>query len=159
MITRSEKLIVDFKDSFAGEPWYGDSVFKKLVELDFRVVNFKPLPNFNSIAAIVQHMINWRIFAIKKMQGDKTFDILQNDENDWTDVHISSQAEWDSLLNKLKETQHQIIIMLSTLSDAFFDEKVSGRDYTFYFLLAGIVQHDIYHLGQIALIKKWGEKH
>jgi len=157
-MTRSCKLIFDFNDVLDGKPWYGDAVMKKLININPEVANMQPLPSFNSIAKIVQHMINWRIFTIKKMQGDEAFDIRQDDENDWIEVHISSQEDWDLLVHKLWATQLEIIELISSKSEIFFDEKVSGRDYNFSFLLSGIVQHDVYHLGQIALIKKWSEK-
>ena len=153
----SSKLISDFKDSFEGKPWYGDSVIKKLSVINSEIVNLQPLSSFNSIAKIVHHMINWRVFAIKKMQGDEAFDIQQNDKNDWTEVHISSREDWDRLIKKLKASQEQIIMLLSAKGEGFLGEKVLGRGYDFGFLLAGIVQHDIYHLSQIALVKKWSE--
>lgn len=157
-MTRSSKLIFDFNDVLDGEPCYGDAVMKKLININPEVANMQPLPSFNSIAKIVQHMINWRIFAIKKMQGDEAFDIRQNDENDWIEVHIDSQEDWNLLIYKLRSTQLEIIELISSKSENFLDEKVSGRDYNFSFLLSGIVQHDVYHLGQIALIKKWSEE-
>ena len=155
MPMRSDKLILDFKDAFDREPWYGDSVMKKLNTINLDIANVRPLPSFNSIAEIIQHMINWRIFAIKKMQGDKGFDIRQNYANDWTEANISSQSDWDELIKKLQSSQKEIIKLLSVKNEDFLDLKVSGRDYDFAFLLAGILQHDIYHLGQIALVVKW----
>jgi len=30
----------------------------------------------------------------------------------------------------------------------------TGKHYTFYYMLHGVVQHELYHAGQIALLKK-----
>jgi hypothetical protein len=43
---------------------------------------------------------------------------------------------------------------LEVLSDARLNEIVPGRDYSFYFLAHGIAQHNAYHGGQIALLRK-----
>ena len=34
------------------------------------------------------------------------------------------------------------------------DDTVQGKNYSFYVMAHGVVQHDLYHAGQIALLKK-----
>jgi hypothetical protein len=43
---------------------------------------------------------------------------------------------------------------VSKLSEAALDEKVKGRRESHYVLLQGIIHHDLYHAGQIAILKK-----
>ena len=40
------------------------------------------------------------------------------------------------------------------LEDSRLKDRVPGQPYSVYFLLHGVVQHDLYHAGQIAILKK-----
>jgi uncharacterized damage-inducible protein DinB len=101
---------------------------------------------------MVVHIINWRIFALKKMDGDQDFDIEINGARDWSETNIKNEREWQALLEVLRENQSAMIQRLSKRSDAFLRQTVPGKPETYYDLVEGIVQHDIYHLGQIAMI-------
>jgi len=43
---------------------------------------------------------------------------------------------------------------ISEFSDERLGETVSGRTYSYYILFHGIIQHNIYHAGQMAILKK-----
>ena len=62
---------------------------------------------------------------------------------------------WARGLKELKEIHDRIVEVLQLKEDSFLDQKVDHRNYNFRFLLNGLIQHDIYHLGQIAYVKKW----
>ncbi|MTI31067.1 DinB family protein [Xanthovirga aplysinae] len=146
------QLILKLRNIFEGNPWYGESVIQKLDALDLGVVNEPPITGCNSIGRLVQHVINWRIFAIKKLEGDKEFDIPLNGPMDWPDIHIGTIKGWEKMMQNLNETQTKIIDLLSDRTSSFLKGQVPGREYDFQFLIEGIIQHDIYHLGQIRLI-------
>ncbi|MBT8299358.1 MAG: DinB family protein [Maribacter sp.] len=144
-------IINDLKECFEGKPWYGDSIMKKLEAVDWRIVNDQDYGN-KSIAVLVQHMINWRIFVMKKLQGDADYDIIIDELNDWTQVHIKNEQEWNLLKQEIRNTQNKIVEYLSAFTDDLLDKKVPGKKYTFGPILQSIIQHDIYHLGQIAML-------
>ncbi|MFK7813443.1 MAG: DinB family protein [Maribacter sp.] len=146
-----ENIIQNLQESFDGKPWYGIPVMKKLNEIPWEVVNEK-IYGSKSIAVLVQHIINWRIFVVKKLEGDLKFNIIIDGENDWDEVQIQSKAEWSILKKKLQETQEHLIQKLSQETDELLIKQVPGKDYSFGPILISIAQHDIYHLGQIAML-------
>ncbi len=144
-------LIHGLQTSFGGKPWYGTSVMEKLESIDWRLVNDRPSGS-RSIAVLLQHMINWRIFVLKKLQGDAAYDIVIDGPNDWTEIHIGDEQAWERLKKGLKDTQKDLLNLLSSASDALLAQKVPGKDYSFGPILSSVAEHDIYHLGQIALV-------
>lgn len=144
-------IIQNLSDSFDGQPWYGPSLNKKLQEIPWEIVNDATY-NGKSIAILVQHMYNWRLFVLKKLAGDEAYNIVIDGENDWDAVHISSSEAWISLKHKLQESQEQLLQSLETQIDDLLLKKVPGKDYKFGPILTSIAQHDIYHLGQIAML-------
>ncbi|MFS4493257.1 DinB family protein [Maribacter sp. 2308TA10-17] len=151
MRTQLEIIVQNLKDSFDGKPWYGISVMEKLNEIPWRIVNDKVYGE-KSIAILVQHIMNWRIFVLKKLEGDLEFNIIIDGENDWDEVHVKSPEEWNFLKQKLQSTQDSLIQKLSQETDELLNKEVPGKDYLFGPILISIAQHDIYHLGQIAML-------
>ena len=63
-------------------------------------------------------------------------------------------SDWNTALTKLKEIQVKLIASLKTFPEYKLFTAVPSCKNDFYTLLHGIVQHDIYHLRQIAFLKK-----
>ena len=123
----------------------------KLEAIPWGIVNEETYGS-KTIAILVQHIINWRIFILKKLEGDLNFDIRIDGENDWDKVHIANLEEWNFLKQILQNTQDSLLYRLSQESDELLQKRVPGKEYTFGPILTSIAQHDIYHLGQIAML-------
>ena len=57
----------------------------------------------------------------------------------------------------VRRVHEQLIAAVAAFPDSRLDEMVPGKEgshYTFYYMLHGVVQHELYHAGQIALLKK-----
>lgn len=141
------------EDAFNGTTWYGNSVLKTIAcgsDIDH---NFK-LGNGNSIGQIVEHMLNWKLFVIEKIKGNAEFDIEMNSVQDWNRGKEYSKEEFITLLEKVKSAHQELIrIIKSQVGDNWLDQIVPGRTHNYRYILDGIMQHDIYHSGQIALLK------
>lgn len=144
-------IIENLKASFDGKPWYGMPVMEKLDQIPWEIVNEKTYGS-KTIAVLVQHIINWRTFVIRKLEGDVAFNIVIDGENDWDQITIASLEEWNSLKRKLHQTQTTLIQRLSEETDDLLKLEVPGKKYTFGPILISVAQHDIYHLGQIAML-------
>ena len=89
---------------------------------------------------------------IEKINGNQDFKIKQDSEADFTRKNYTDE-EFDDLINKLKKTHEEIKSLLISKSNEWYQETVPGSVYDYEFLIEGIIQHDIYHVGQIAYLK------
>lgn len=151
MRSELEIIIDNLQQSFSGKPWYGISVMEKLNAIPWQIVNDQNYGS-KSIAVLVQHILNWRIFVLKKLDGDVNYNIVIDGENDWDEIRINSQEDWGILKDKLQSSQDGLIKELSNKSVELLKEQVPGKKYAFGPILISIAQHDIYHLGQIAML-------
>lgn len=136
------------------EAWHGPSVVETLRGVTPRLANRRLVPDTHTIAELVYHMTTWRIFTVRKLQGDAQFDINTKEKN-WKVFANIDALEWETLQMELSLSQEELISALEKRQDdAFLESIVPGRDYSYYTLLHGIVNHDLYHAGQIALINK-----
>jgi len=147
-----EALIRNMHDVFHDKPWYGNSMTSLLNKVDIEKVNVKPEGFSKSIATLVEHMINWRLFVLEKLKGNAEYIITTGESQDWTDIHIENLDQWNLLLQKLKKTQKDLEAQLLLNNDDILNQKVPGSIYNFDYLIVGIIQHDIYHLGQITVL-------
>lgn len=157
METKEELLrIIDLlNDTYESEEaWHGPSVVETLRGVTPRLADRRLAPDTHTIAELVYHMTTWRIFTVRKLQGDAQFDIKTKEKN-WKVFTNIDALEWEALQIELSLSQEELIGALENRQDdSFLESVVPGREYSFYTLLHGIVNHDLYHAGQIALIKK-----
>ncbi len=69
----------------------------------------------------------------------------------------TSEAAWRKALAGVRRVHEELVSAVSVLPDSRLGEMVPGKQgahYTFYYMLHGVVQHELYHAGQIALLKK-----
>lgn len=132
---------------YSGKAWHGPSIMDVLKDVDEDIAR-KKVGESHSIIQLVLHMASWRTFVSKRLLGDATFE-LSDDDN------FPTASDWATALQKLEESQAELLNAIETISTDILSEQVANRKYDFYVLLHGIIHHDIYHIGQIQLIKKY----
>lgn len=146
-------LADQLKDAFEGDPWFGRNAKALLGEVPVKAAFVKPNDQ-HSIVELVWHMVTWRAFAISRFKKDTAKDLHDFEAADWRTLDHSDATLLQQGIERLYQTQTELLAILQTQNDEILDRNVEERNYNFRKLLNGILQHDIYHLGQIAYIKK-----
>lgn len=146
-------IIHQLREAYEGNPWFGRSVKEILAEVDESIAFEKPNGQ-HSILELVWHMITWREFTVDRIQHSPQMQVDYFDKNDWRQLDHNDITLWQQGLERLQETQDQLLKLLQSCTDDLLPQTVRDRPYDFRALLYGIVQHDIYHLGQIAYVRK-----
>jgi uncharacterized damage-inducible protein DinB len=141
------------KESYDGDPWFGKSVTAILKEVNSSIVLKKPNEQ-HSIVELLWHMILWRTFTLNRLKKDNTVSLSFFEENDWEDLDHSDTTLWEKGADKIEKTQSELVGVLQRQRDDLLLETVPGKTYNYRKLLYGIINHDIYHLGQIAYLNK-----
>ncbi len=149
MRTPIEHLCFQLENTFEGKPWYGRSLMDILREIAPDTAH--QVLRGRSILRLGRHLLAWRVFTLEKLRGNAEYDIEIGGEGDWPS---DPGMDWPALLDALRDNQAQLLAALRQFPEANLLERVPGRNFRYSFLLEGVVQHDIYHLGQIALLKQ-----
>ena len=75
-------------------------------------------------------------------------------ERDWPPVWEVSDTAWKRALENLVESHTRLRDSVKGFSDEQLERKAAGPDYSRYEVLHGVLQHDLYHAGQIVMLKK-----
>lgn len=147
--------VSEFETIYDGEPWYGKALMTILKEADPKSVFKKQNNNGHAAYEVLQHVLAWRELLVKRLNGDTSSNIKIDSEADWSVLPEKQTAnEWNALVRKVQLNQKELISALSKYNDEALDQNFAGSAYPLRTFLHGQIQHDIYHLGQVALAVK-----
>jgi uncharacterized damage-inducible protein DinB len=153
MRDKIQHIITTLKSVLEGEPWYGQPVMKMLQDVNEEIVYNKPNNNSHSLIELLYHLNTWAEFTLNRMEKRSKENSADFEKLDWRQIDPAEHT-WQKGIAQFKVTHDLIIELLETKDDAFLSEKVDERKYDFGALLEGIIHHDIYHIGQVAYVKK-----
>lgn len=137
--------------AFSGEAWHGPSLSEILHGVDAATAAAHPMHGAHSIWELVLHVAAWKGAVRRRMHGEA---IELTGADDWPPVTDPRESAWKAACDALAEAHRALLADASAFDEKRLTETVPGKDYDFYHLLHGAVQHDLYHAGQIALLKK-----
>jgi len=146
--------ISEFETVYNGEPWYGKSLMAVINSADPKDVFKKQKSDGHSAYEITHHLYAWRNLLVKRLKGDNA-SIEVNSKEDWAPLpKEQTAATWKELIRKLGQNQQELIAALTKLNDEDLDKDLANSSNSLRTFLNGQIQHDIYHIGQVALAIK-----
>ena len=135
-----------------GSRWF-DQCFKEKIEpLSAAEALTRPAQQIHSVAEHISHILEWRRECLRRFDGHRTE--LMNGPDDWKDNHELAKTGWEKLKSLFYESTVVLIAALQNEDDTYLDTRFLDTDYNFHYLIEGIIQHDLYHLGQIGITIK-----
>ena len=146
--------ISEFETIYNGEPWYGKSLMAIINSADPNDVFKKQKKDSHSAYEITYHLYAWRNLLAKRLRGDNA-SIEVNSKEDWAPLPKEQTAStWKELIKKLGQNQLELIESLTKLNDEDLDKDLANTSNSLRTFLNGQIQHDIFHIGQVALAIK-----
>jgi uncharacterized damage-inducible protein DinB len=149
----SLRIADQLRRAFSGDPWHGSPLLDLLAGITAEKARARPLPSVHSIGELVVHIDVYLQVAFEATRGVPA-PKLYGTEKDWPAPHEDSEAAWIAAQDRLFRNAEKLAETIEKFDDARLQAIVPGRSYDFYYLFHGIVQHSLYHAGQIAMLKK-----
>jgi uncharacterized damage-inducible protein DinB len=145
-------FVVDqMKRAYRGEAWHGPALRELLADVTAEKAAARPLAAAHSIWEIALHTGGWIEVARLRVKGEA---VENPEQGDWPAVDGASEEAWQKTIARLDEAHNRLVEEISSLPDSKLWERPAGRKETVLFTLHGVIHHNIYHAGQIALLKK-----
>ena len=100
---------------------------------------------------IILHITTWAGAVRRRLGGEA---VQLSPEQDWPGVTNTTEVAWSASIEALKHAHAELLESMSRLDDSRLKDIVPGKDYSVYLMLHGLIQHDLYHAGQIVILKK-----
>ena len=151
MGSESNRIQEQLQRAFAGRAWHGPALLELLADVDARKANARPIPAAHTIWELVLHVAAWNNAVVRRLSGDQADLTAEEDFPAVTDV---SEKAWQQTIDTLKRSQRELQYAIGALDEAWLDQPIVSGKATVYGTLHGVIQHGLYHAGQIALLKK-----
>jgi uncharacterized damage-inducible protein DinB len=146
----SQRISGLFTNLYQGEPWIDVTLVDTLQHIPYQKAAEK-YRNCNSIWEITNHIVAWRENVLQRVQGKV---INTPNHNYFESIPDVSESAWQATLQNLAQSQKQWVTFLENFDEKEFDALYPNNGLNYYEHIHGIIQHDAYHLGQIAILSK-----
>jgi uncharacterized damage-inducible protein DinB len=154
-MTEAELIAEQLRNAFDGDAWHGPALLELLADVDAATAAAHPLPNVHSIWELVLHVAAWDDAVNRRIVLGRLGRALElNDAENFPPVRDKSAAAWKKTIAHAKKTHAALLKTVKALPDRRLRDRVPGKKYDIGFMLEGVVQHELYHAGQIAILKK-----
>jgi uncharacterized damage-inducible protein DinB len=153
-MSEASRIADQLRRAFDGGAWHGDSVFEILKAVTAAQAAARPIKGAHSIWELVLHIAAWDGAVLRRLDGVA---VRLSGAKNFPPVTDAGEAAWRAALDRVRRVHEELVAAVAALPDSRLDDMVPGKKgahYTFYYMLHGVVQHELYHAGQIALLKK-----
>ena len=151
MAREVERIQEELQRAFEGEAWHGPAVLELLRDVTAQQAAARPIAGVHSIWELVLHIAAWESAGRRRLEGDRA---QLPDEENFPPVNDTSEAAWQQTVEELKNGHRKLYDAIAGLDESRLDEPILDGMRSVYITLHGVIQHDLYHAGQIALLKK-----
>jgi uncharacterized damage-inducible protein DinB len=152
-MTEIERILDQLKRAYEGNAWHGPSVREALNGVTAEQAAARPLPGAHSIWELAHHIAVWEDVGRRRLEGDRAQIDISSPE-DWPPSDDISERAWEQAKASLDRGHQALCEAIARVDPTRLDEPIFEGMSTVYVTLHGVVQHDLYHAGQIALLKK-----
>jgi hypothetical protein len=150
-MTETERILDTYDRVMHGNAWHGDPMWQILDSTSAESAAHRPVADVHTIWEIVLHMIFWEGVAARRLAGERAgLDEALN----FPAAPAPSKPNWQKTLEQFRASNQEFRDALAKLDAACVDEFSAAGKRSFYDEAHGLIQHNVYHAGQIALLKK-----
>jgi uncharacterized damage-inducible protein DinB len=153
-MSETARIADQLRRAFRGEAWHGDSLLEILDGVTAAQASARPIPHAHTIWELVLHIAAWDGAVRRRLGGEA---VTLSDDQNFPPARDTSESAWRRTVEHARRVHDELIQAVSEFPDARLAEQVPGMQgahYSYYYMLHGAVQHELYHAGQIALLKK-----
>ncbi|SYZ72263.1 DinB superfamily protein [Candidatus Zixiibacteriota bacterium] len=147
----NERILDQLHRAYYGEAWHGPALSEVLKGVSARKAVLKPLKKAHSIWEIVLHIAGCEDYVRRLIEGEK---LKLTPEQDWPPIARTGEKAWQEALRNLKDIHDRLEATVRALPDEKLYDNIGDANQTAYHRLHGVIQHDLYHAGQIAILRK-----
>ena len=149
----TERLAAELEHSLNGGAWHGPALLELLAAVTPDDAAKHPINGWHSIWELVNHIVIWQDIGRRRLTGDPA-QVEIGGPNDWPEPKDGSAAGWAAAIGALRSSTASLAAAIRAMPEDRLDQPILENMSTAYHTLHGVVQHNLYHAGQIAALKR-----
>ncbi len=140
--------------AFNQQSWHGPTLAGSLRGVTARQALWRPSAERHNIWELVLHTAYWKYVVRRRLTGERRGKFPRAGSN-WLKVPDAAEASsWRADLQLLKQQHQELRAAVARISAAKLSAKSATRRWRNSELIHGVAAHDVYHAGQIQLLKR-----
>jgi len=146
-----QRIQDQLKRAHEGIAWHGPGVMEVLKGVTFEKALARPIAGAHTIWELALHINAWQKAVRRRLDGGS---VELSDAEDWPTRDQQTESGWNEAVADLVQGYERVQEGIGRLTDEDLKQEASGEKYTIYYMLHGLIQHNLFHAGQISLLKK-----
>jgi hypothetical protein len=138
--------------------WHGPNLRGSLRGISLTEAAWRPAPNRHNIWELVVHAAYWKYIGLRRLTGARRGSFVYQGSNWFTRPEAATASAWNADLAALDAAHRALREAVAALPPARLGQRPAGSrvgsDVTVFALISGVAAHDVYHAGQIQLLKR-----
>jgi uncharacterized damage-inducible protein DinB len=153
-----DRIVDQLQRAYNGDAWHGPSVRAALDGVDARHAAVRPYPNAHTVCELALHITAWTREITRRMREGLA---REPEDGDWPASGALDDGAWTAILARMDAAHEELVTVVAATREAELEDRIGdlrdralGSGVTRYVTLHGLIQHHVYHAGQISLLKK-----
>lgn len=146
-----ERITDQLRRAFEGPSWHGPAVLEALESVTSVQASRRPIAGAHTIWELVLHMAVWEDTVRRRALGEAFHPTA---EQDWPAVGDHGEAAWREALRGLQAGHLAFRQVVGSFDPERLEAPLAPGGGTAYVQFHGAIQHDLWHAGQVAILKK-----
>ena len=147
-------LLKGLDEGYHKKAWHGPNLRGSIRGLPARDAAWRPRKGRHNIWEIVVHCAYWKYIVRRRILGEKRGSFALKGSNWFKRPDVMSAAAWRNDVNLLEQMHQSMIDTIAQLSTSDLRKKPRGSKVDNQAIISGIAMHDVYHAGQIQILKR-----
>jgi uncharacterized damage-inducible protein DinB len=147
-------LLANLDEAYNRKGWHGPNLRGSIRGLDARQASWRPGPKRRSIADIVVHCAYWKYAVRRRLRGDSRGSFPLKGSNWFVLPANLSESDWQSYVRLLENEHRRLREAITEVSASQLQMRSKRSKTRNAVLIYAIAAHDLYHTGQIQLLKR-----
>jgi hypothetical protein len=150
-------LLASLDEAYDARSWHGTNLRGALRGVTREQAAFRPGDDRHNIWELMVHAAYWKYDIRRRLTGEKGRSFALEGSNFWARPIEGSLAEWRADLELLQREHDRLRKAVEAFPERRWGRQAPGKPFTYEGLVRGIAAHDLYHAGQIQLLKRLQE--
>ncbi len=149
---RSLLQIID--EAYERKAWHGPNLRGSIRGVTARQAAWRPALRRHNICEIVLHAAYWKYIVRRRLLGDKKGAFPVKGSNWFPSPTPLTEKSWRNGVLMLEQSHRSMRQAIAGLARADLSKIPPGNKVSNLTIISGIALHDVYHAGQIQLLKR-----
>lgn len=141
-------------EGYASRAWHGPNLRGAIRGLNAKQASWRPSKKRHNIWEIVVHCAYWKYIVRRRILGEKKGSFPLKGSNWFHRPEEVTEPSWKRDRKLLADMHSSLAEAITGLEDSDLQKKPKGSIWSIRSTVYGIAMHDVYHAGQIQLLKR-----